>query len=30
MQQSRVVFVILALFTISVIKLWIGVSNNPD
>ncbi|HGJ8417350.1 TPA: YnaM/YnfT family protein [Klebsiella pneumoniae] len=20
----------LALFTISVIKLWIGVSNNPD
>ncbi|WP_411913821.1 YnaM/YnfT family protein [Acinetobacter baumannii] len=27
---SSVVFVILALFTISVINLWIGVSNNPD
>ncbi|EOG8808731.1 YnaM/YnfT family protein [Klebsiella pneumoniae] len=27
---SSVVFVILALFTTSVIKLWIGVSNNPD
>ncbi|MFS7649161.1 YnaM/YnfT family protein [Klebsiella pneumoniae] len=30
MITSSVLFVILLLFTISVIKLWIGVSNNPD